>query len=74
MPNQILKNEEKGKGEETIFEIQWPIIFWNLFKKKKTTNNSMFKIQYISSKTNKNKSTSRHITIKLQKIKDKAKF
>lgn len=37
-------------------------------------NTNIFKAQYISSRIHKNKSAPRHIAVKLQKIKDKAKF
>ena len=43
--------------------------FLELIKK-----NNTLKAQYILSRINKNKSTSRHITVKLQNIKNKANF
>lgn len=55
MPNEILKREGKRRGRD-IMTNNFPGLIKNI---------NIFKAQYISGVINKNKSPSRHITIKL---------
>lgn len=64
MPNEILKREGKRRGRD-IMTNNFPGSIKNI---------NIFKAQYISGVINKNKSPSRHITIKLQKIKRQKNF
>ena len=67
----VLKEEEKKKGSEKIFE---EIIVENFLNMGKEIVNQVLEAQRVPYRINPRRNTSRHIFIKLSKIKYKKKY